>query len=222
MTPAPPLWTLVNRTPDDIAISDVRRTLTWGDLDRETTAFGHGLEAEGLVPGDHVAVVARNHVEYLVAVIGIQRAGMVITPVKTGWTASEIAYLLTDAESRAVVTDVPAAREAAAQDHIAIVDLERDYGVWIDAQDTAPLPYDRCGWRLSYTSGTTGRPKGVVRAGSGTTPFSESFPASAMFATALRIPRDGTHLVVSRLFHGAPLTFALAALAGGTDRKSVV
>ena len=44
-----------------------------------------GVEVEhGLAPGDHVSVVARNHVEYLVAIVGTQRAGMVVTPVKTG------------------------------------------------------------------------------------------------------------------------------------------
>ena len=65
------------REPTDVAMSDVRRTLTWADLERETIQFGRGLEARGLVPGDHVAVVARNHVEFLVAIIGSQRAGMV-------------------------------------------------------------------------------------------------------------------------------------------------
>ena len=61
-----------------------------------------------------MSVVARNHVEYLVAILGTQRAGLVVTPVKTGWTPSEIGYLLRDAESRAVVTDVGSARMAAA------------------------------------------------------------------------------------------------------------
>jgi long-chain acyl-CoA synthetase len=216
MEPAPPLWTLTGREPGDLAVDDGRRPLTWGALDAETNAFGHGLVARGLVPGDHVSVVARNHVEYLVAVIGSMRAGMVVTPVKTGWTPSEIGYLLQDAGSRAVVTDVASAREAAQQQGVVLVDLERDHAEWIAEQPTDPHPYDRCGWRLSYTSGTTGRPKGVVRADSGTRPFSDAFVASAAFATALQIPRDDPHLVVSRLFHGAPLTFALSALAAGT------
>ncbi|MFM8302725.1 MAG: AMP-binding protein [Actinomycetota bacterium] len=213
---APPLFTLARRDPGELAITDGRRSLTWAELESETNAFGRGLEAHGLGPGDHVSVVARNHVEYLVAVIGIQRAGMVVTPVKTGWTPSEIGYLLHDAGSRAVVTDVASGREAAAQSGVALVDLERDYPAWIAQQSTEPFPYDRTGWRLSYTSGTTGRPKGVIRDDSGTTPFSDAFAASAAFAGALQIPRDGLHLVVSRLFHGAPLAFALSALAAGT------
>jgi len=214
--PAPPLWTLAHREPGDLALDDGRRSLTWAELDAETNAFGHGLLAHGLAPGDHVSVVARNHVEYLVAIIGTQRAGMVVTPVKTGWTPSEIGYLLHDAESRAVVTDVASARVAAAEVGVALVDLENDYAEWIAEQPTDPHPYERNGWRLSYTSGTTGRPKGVVRHDSGSTPFSDAFVTASAFAGALRIPRDGPHLVVSRLFHGAPLTFALAALGQGT------
>jgi long-chain acyl-CoA synthetase len=214
-TDAPALWTLARREPADPAIRDVRRALTWADLERETNQFGRGLEALGLAPGDHVAVVARNHVEFLVAVIGAQRAGMVVTPVKTGWTAAEIAYLLGDADSRAVITDIPAGRDAAAQLGLVVVDFEQDHATWLAGQDDAPLPYDRCGWKMSYTSGTTGRPKGVRLDTSGTTPFTDAFTATAGFAAALHIPRDGTHLVVSRLFHGAPLTFSISTLAAG-------
>jgi len=212
---APTLWSLAGREPTDVAMSDIRRTLTWADLERETIQFGRGLEAKGLVPGDHVAVVARNHVEFLVAIIGSQRAGMVTTPVKTGWTTTEIAYLLGDAESRAVVTDIPAAREAAAELGLVVIDFEADHAAWLASQDDTPLPYDRCGWKMSYTSGTTGRPKGVRLETSGTTPFTDAFRATAGFAAQLHIPRDGTHLVVSRLFHGAPLTFSISTLAAG-------
>jgi len=48
---APTLWSLAGREPTDVAMSDIRRTLTWADLERETIQFGRGLEAKGLVPG---------------------------------------------------------------------------------------------------------------------------------------------------------------------------
>ena len=158
----------------------------------------------------------RNSVNFVVAVLGAQRAGMIVTPVKTGWTAAEVEYLLTDARSRVVVTDVGSARDAAASVGLPVIDLANGYDAWLGGQSRTPLPFDRRGWRLSYTSGTTGRPKGVVRANVGSQPFSDAFLASAGFARALRIPSDAPHLVVSRLFHGAPLTFALSALAAGT------
>src|SRR5262245_65425107 len=103
---APPLWRLTGHAPHDVAVTDPRVSLTWGELDEQTTAFGRGLESLGAVPGDHVALVARNSAKFVVAVLGAQRAGMVVTPVKTGWTAAEVEYLLADAHSRVVVTDV--------------------------------------------------------------------------------------------------------------------
>jgi long-chain acyl-CoA synthetase len=120
---------------------------------------------------------------------------MLLTPVKTSWTAAEIEYVLRDAGSRVVVTDVDAAREAAAAAGIATVDLDRGVGGasfegWLAAQDTRPLPRDRKGWRLSYTSGTTGRPKGVHRFADSRLPWCEAFVASrSTAATAHRRPR---------------------------------
>jgi long-chain acyl-CoA synthetase len=84
--PAPPLWELTGRSPSDEALADARRSLTWADLEHETNALGHGLAGLGVGPGDHVAVVATNRVEFVVAVLAALRAGLVVTPVKTGWT----------------------------------------------------------------------------------------------------------------------------------------
>jgi len=72
---------------------------------------------------------------------------------------------------------------------------------------------------MSYTSGTTGRPKGVVHAWSGQSSFSDAFTRSTGWAEAARLPGDGTHLMASQLFHGAPLTFGLAALARGAPMR---
>ena len=152
------------------------------------------------------------------------RAGMLVTPVKTSWTAAEIEYVLRDAGSRALVTDVDAARAAAAAAGIPTIDLERGVGGasferWLATQDTRPLPRDRKGWRLSYTSGTTGRPKGVHRFADGRLPWCEAFVASRSFAATAHLPTDGPHLNVSALFHGAPLAFALSLLASGCTMR---
>jgi long-chain acyl-CoA synthetase len=215
---APPLWQLTGRRPEDLALEDERRRLTWRELDERTNAVGHGVEAMGLTPGDHVAVVVGNRAEFIEVVLGVQRAGMVVTPLKTSWTPNEIAVVLADAHSRLVVTDVEAARSAATGSHIPMLDID-GFEPWLAAQDRAPLPGDRRGWRMSYTSGTTGRPKGVVHAWSGQSPFSEAFIRSTGWAEAARLPGDGTHLMASQLFHGAPLTFGLAALARGAPMR---
>jgi long-chain acyl-CoA synthetase len=221
---APAIAELAGVSPQAIALEDPGRRVTFGELEERSNAFGHGLESLGLAPGDHVALVASNRVEFIEALLGAMRAGMVVTPVKTSWSASEIAYVLRDAGSRALVTDVDAARAAAAASGIALIDLE--HGVdgsglerWLAGQDAAPLPRERHGFRLSYTSGTTGRPKGVHRLSDGRAPWCESFVAARVSAQAARLPTDGPHLNVSALFHGAPLAFALSLLASGCTMR---
>src|SRR5581483_8993846 len=91
---------------------------------------------------------------------------------------------------------------AAAATGIAAIDLERGvagaaFERWLGSQPTRSLPRERAGWRLSYTSGTTGRPKGVHRLADGRRPWCESFVASRASAAATHLPTDGPHLNVS-------------------------
>ena len=215
MPPAPPLWELTGRRPEDPALDDGRRRVSWGELDERTNAVGHGIEASGLAPGDHVVLAAGNKAEFIEVVLGVQRAGMVVTPLKTSWTPEEIDTVLEDAGTALVATDVAAARRAAARRGLPVLDLDAGFEDWLARQDRGPLSADRRGWRMSYTSGTTGRPKGVVHPWSGASSFSESFVRSTAWAEAAGLPGDGPHLMASQLFHGAPLMFGLATLARG-------
>jgi long-chain acyl-CoA synthetase len=217
---APPLWKLVGRHPDEMALEDAVGRQTWRRLDEHTAAVVHLLEAEGLAPGDHLLLSGTNRVEYLDVVIGAMRGGFIFTPVKTGWTPNEVGYVLDDAGSRLVATDIPAAADAARQRGLPVIEFE-SLAERLAPHVGAPVAYDRAGWKLTYTSGTTGRPKGVRRLGMQPVPFSESFSNSGGIANHARldIPPDGTHLVISRLCHGAPLTFALGALGSGAPLR---
>ena len=216
---APPLWEAGGRRPQDPALADGRRALSWQELEDRTNAVGHGLEAAGLTPGDHVLLVMGNRTEFVEVLLGALRAGMVVTPAKTGLTGEELAYLAGDAGSRAVVTDRPSARALAADRSLLCLDVDDGYEPWLAAQDSAPLPAERAGWRLAYTSGTTGRPKGVVPSTAGTVPFPVSWAAGVSMAGRLRLPGEGWHAMVSRLYHGAPLNFGLSALAAGAAMR---
>jgi long-chain acyl-CoA synthetase len=219
VTAAVDLAELSGRSPGDVAVDDGSRCLTWRELDERSTAFGRGLEAAGAGPGSHVAICVSNRIEFVEAVLGAWRAGCAYTPVKTGWTREEVGVVVDDASTRVVVTDRDGARAAAMARGIAIVDLDAGYESWLDEQDRAPLPDDRCGFKLPFTSGTTGRPKAVVMTGSGTTPFATGWRGLATYAAQLDLPGDGVHLFVSRLFNGAPQTFGFGALARGATLR---
>ncbi|HWC33629.1 MAG TPA: AMP-binding protein [Mycobacteriales bacterium] len=203
-----------------VAVEDGTTRLSWRDLDAQTSRFGHGLESLGGTPGSHVALCISNRVDFVVALLGAWRAGCAFTPLKTGWTASEVDAVLDDAATAIVVTDRDGAREAAQQRGVPVVDPDAGgYAGWLADQPDAPLPDDRCGYKLPYTSGTTGRPKGVVMRGSGSATFATGWAGIAYWAEALELPGAGVHLFCSRLFNGAPQTFGFGAMARGATLR---
>ncbi|MDQ1706117.1 MAG: long-chain acyl-CoA synthetase, partial [Frankiaceae bacterium] len=210
---------LSGRRPDDVAVEDDRRRLTWAELEARSLRVGHGLERLGAGPGSHVAICVGNRFEFVEVALGAWRAGCAFTPVKSGWTADEVGAVLDDAGTHVVVTDRDGARAATRRRGLPVVDLDAGYEDWLDAQRDSPLPDDRCGFKMPYTSGTTGRPKGVVMAGAGTTPFAAAWLGLARWAETLALPGDGVHLFLSRLFNGAPQTFGFGAMARGATLR---
>ncbi|MGN6472035.1 MAG: AMP-binding protein, partial [Mycobacteriales bacterium] len=203
-----------------IAVEDGVARLSWQQLDEQTVRFAHGLESLGAEPGSHVALCIGNRVEFVVALIGAWRAGCAFSPLKTAWTAGEVDVVLEDAGTAVVVTDRDGARDAAGKRGVATIDLDDEgYPDWLAAQSDEPLPDDRCGFKMPYTSGTTGRPKGVVMRGSGAADFATGWAGIAYWAEALELPGDGVHLFCSRLFNGAPQTFGFGALARGATLR---
>ena len=143
------------------------------------------------------------------------RAGLKMTPIKTNWTATEIAYVLNDAGSALVVTDAPAARDAAS--HRPVVWIGDEFDAWVDAQDPTPLPAGGTGYRIPYTSGTTGRPKGVERTLDSESPLSSggssrqwgpgagSAPRRQAPHGGPALPRRSPGLCPGALANGAPM-----------------
>ncbi len=221
MSSQPSLYELSGRRATDLAVEDGVSRRTWGELDDRTRAIAHGLRQQVPGIGSHVALVATNRVEFVEVALACLRAGLVYTPLKSSWTPPEIATVLTDASTCVVVTDVPAGRQAAIDVGVPVIDLDQDFDSWVAAQSLAPLSSALGGRKITYTSGTTGRPKGVVSSYLGERAFAESFAGSAAMAKLTGLPGHGVHLFVSHLFHGAPLTFGLGALARGAAIRIV-
>jgi len=159
------------RRPGEPALADGERVhATWRDFAAAVAGTAAGLRAEfGLSPGDRVAIWMRNRPEYLEAMFAIWHAGLVAVPVNARLHRNEIAYILEDSESAVVVTDADHAGDveplvgSIASLKAAVVAPGDRWDRLVASPPAAlggSLPQDPA-W-LFYTSGTTGRPKGVT------------------------------------------------------------
>jgi len=162
---------------DETAVVDTDGTeVTYADLDRRTRQVAAWLAEQGLGTGDRVAVYLPDTAAYLPTVLGVWRAGAVASPINTRFGVDELAYTLGDLEPAALLgSDAFADTIDGLYDHVDGLDasnthlVERD-GAFrsgdLPAADAAPDParrLDEAPAVVMYTSGTTGRPKGVVQ-----------------------------------------------------------
>lgn len=205
-------------TPDELAIISPERSLSWAELESRIRRIANGLAAMGIERGEMVAVLSRNRSEYLEMLLGNLRAGVRHVPVNWHLTAGEIAYILQDSGARLLVVDptnaevgAEAAREARVERVMVFGD---EFEAWVADQDDTEPSNEFGGSPLSYTSGTTGRQKGVVRAG-GDPAVADVIKNYRGIGTVWGVPDGGRHLVVCPLYHSAPPGMALMALGHG-------
>ncbi|HEX9354817.1 MAG TPA: acyl--CoA ligase family protein [Streptosporangiaceae bacterium] len=174
--------------PDKVAVVYGRRRLTYSELAAEAQRVARALQASGVEPGDRVAYLMPNLPEMLIAHFAVPLAGGVLVAVNTRLTAEEIAYILAHSGSKIVVLDaalLPTVAVAAgnveavaqlvvAQDSElaqADTDLSGDprlvsYPDFLARGEQEPLPWsvsdELAPIAINYTSGTTGRPRGVI------------------------------------------------------------
>jgi long-chain acyl-CoA synthetase len=135
------------RSPERTAVVDGQRRVSWAELDDSVSDVAAALVADGLQPGDRVALPLPNGVDFVQLYLATLRAGLVAVPINPGYTSAELDH---------IATDSGAARS-----------LDRDAAAALLAVgNPAPDPHrDRPGEAVSallYTSGTSGRPKGAM------------------------------------------------------------
>jgi len=204
-------------SPGAIAVSDGERNLTYGAVDDRSNRLAQHLLASGVTPGDAVAVLLGNRLEYPEIAAGLAKAGMPMVPVNPRLTAGEVAYILEHSGARALVLDDAHAGVAGALDlpltlSVGGTTLGPAYEEALaDARATDPCTPVRetdpfC---IAYTSGTTGRPKGVL--------ISHRSRCLTFYATALEwgLGPGKRTIAVAPMYHGAGFAFAYAALFTG-------
>ncbi len=218
--------TFAATTPDKPAVimTGSGETLTYRELEDGSARLARFLVARGLRRGDGIALLAGNSPRVFEVYWAAMRAGLYVTLVNRHLTASEVAYIVADCGARVLVASADLA-DVAAEVLVPAVELRLAYGGPVegfDDYDTAldgvsaePLDDQPAGAAMLYSSGTTGRPKGIR------VPLPDrriDEPGDgyvSVFAPMYGFDADTVYLSPAPLYHAAPLRFTATVQAGG-------
>ena len=199
--------------PESVAVYAGGETRSFADLHARANQLARRFQRAGLKPGDGLAFICRNRIEWIEIHLAALRSGLRVTPVNWHLTGPEIAYIVEDCEARGLIAEAQFAT-ATTQALNARVSLRLVIGGEIQTFESyedalaGELPNDPespcLGTTMIYTSGTTGRPKGVYRAPQPVLPMLDgSIPDFR--------PATDVSLCCGPAYHGGPLSFDVRA-----------
>jgi acyl-CoA synthetase (AMP-forming)/AMP-acid ligase II len=216
------LGEIAARAPDRPAVimGGTGTTISFAELDERSNRAAQLFRARGLERGATVAIFLENHVRFLELAWAAQRSGLYYTAINSHLTPDEAAYIIDDCDARLVVSSaalssVATAITAAAVprvDHRLMVDAEADgwegYEAALASMPPRPVADECEGDFMLYSSGTTGRPKGIQRPLT-FAPLGQGIPGAVPFLQMLGVADGDVYLSPAPLYHAAPLAWSM-------------
>jgi long-chain acyl-CoA synthetase len=229
------------------ALIDDSGAITWTSLDERVNRLVNGLRARGLATGDTVAIIAGNRREWYELALACSHGGWTYVPVNWHWVADELAYVFEDAAPKAVFVDaryldhtsraLSDPRSAAVEIVVGIAEAGAEDGTIADAAfealsaDGRFVPYEavvadgnpadpddqRMGGPMFYTSGTTGRPKGVRGSLSGSAAMGPEIMQLIAAGFGRFLPIPGRTLLCGPVYHSAQWAFSFLPMIAGSS-----
>ncbi len=206
-------------------LADTGESLSYRELEEASNRIAHLFRQLGLRRGDHVAVLMENRLDVFPVYWAAQRTGLYYTPVNWHLTRDEAAYIVDNCEAKVLVSSVAlediaahAAAGAANLQHRFVVGGQVD-GVQTlsDAvmdQPATPVVSQSEGYYMFYSSGTTGRPKGILPA-MADVPFGTGLTLDHQLGPGFGFSRAATYLNTGPLYHAAPVGWSMATVRNG-------
>ncbi len=201
-------------------------TVTYKELDDRSNQGAQLFRSMGLQVGDVVAILLDNHPRYLEIAWAAQRAGLYYTCISTKLTAPEVEYIVKDCGAKALIAgpalDGVAQALAPLIPGVALLRVDGAAGPYADfdaaraAMPASPIADETSGSDMLYSSGTTGRPKGVKPALNGA-PIDAPHALQMMAQHLFKLDGDSVYLSPAPLYHAAPLRWCMSVhKLGGT------
>lgn len=216
--------------PDKAALimDETGETLTYAELEVLANQGAQFLRKCGIKNGDIIALWARNSIEFMTVYWAAQRAGIYVCPLPTYLSVDDAAYILKDCGAKMLIlsSEIKSA-EAFQSEHESLVpELSRIYSLhdessvlprWEECLKTmpsTPITDEQAGWHLIYSSGTTGRPKGVKLPYIGGSVIEDNVWVKR-YEDIYNLTDQSVFLTCAPLYHSAPILFASNVMRRG-------
>ncbi len=201
-------------------------TVTYGDLEARSNQGAQLFRSLGLAVGDHIAIMMENHPAFFTLCWAAQRAGLYYTAISYRLQEEEVAYIVEDCEAKVFITthalrDLAARLAGRLNVHRFMLDgTIEGFESWesaVASQPATPIADETEGADMLYSSGTTGRPKGIKVPLSGE-PLGSAGGLLGLTQALYQMDENVRYLSPAPLYHSAPLRYNMAVMRhGGTS-----